>query len=56
MHGVGIIISPRNKIVQNFPIYQGVPIRQRRFSQGCDSLGDNVVIYYDAKIMGDNMS
>lgn len=52
MHGVGIIIGPRNTIGKNFLIYQGVTIGQRTSPQDVALIGDNVSVFAGAKIMG----
>ena len=52
MHGVGIIIGPRNMIGKNFLIYQGVTIGQRTSHQDIAQIGDGVSLYAGAKIMG----
>ena len=54
-HGTGIVIGPRYKIGRNFCIHQGVTIGQSQTNSPKQEviIGDNVIIYAGAKILGD---
>ncbi len=55
IHGVGVVIGPRYDIGDNFLVYQGVTIGQS-IQDGAKqkvSIGDNVIIYAGAKVLGD---
>ncbi len=54
-HGFGIVIGPRYRIGKNFCIHQGVTIGQSRLNSPGQEviIGDNVVLFAGAKILGD---
>ncbi|MCP4275854.1 MAG: serine acetyltransferase [Gammaproteobacteria bacterium] len=55
IHGTGIVIGPRYDIGDNFLIYQGVTIGQsiQDGSKQKVRIGNNVIVYAGAKILGD---
>jgi serine O-acetyltransferase len=54
MHGAGIVMGPRHRIGNNFTIYQGVTLGQRR--QNCPEefleIGNNCICFAGTKILG----
>ena len=53
-HGTGTVIGSRNKIGKGFKIYQNCTIGHRTQSARGNIIGDNVVCYAGAKILGEN--
>ncbi len=55
IHGTGIVIGPRYDIGDNFLVYQGVTIGQsiQDGSKQKVRIGNNVIVYAGAKILGD---
>ncbi len=55
VHGSGIVIGPRYNIGENFLVYQGVTIGQSVTNNPNQTvtIGDNVIVYTGAKILGD---
>ncbi|MFH1033289.1 MAG: hypothetical protein V1806_02170 [Pseudomonadota bacterium] len=52
VHGLGTVIGSRNTIGKGFQIYQGCTIGHRQdFEDGC-LIGDNVIMYTQAMILG----
>jgi serine O-acetyltransferase len=54
MHGMGVVIGPRNRIGSDFAIYQGVTLGQRRFNCGDERIviGNNCTLFAGAKVIG----
>lgn len=54
-HGFGIVIGPRFKIGNDFVIHQGVTLGQKNTNSPDETItiGDNVIIFANASILGD---
>lgn len=51
-HGVGMVIGPRFTIGENFMVHQGVTMGQRRSQADKITIGNNVILYAGAKVLG----
>jgi serine O-acetyltransferase len=54
MHGVGVVLGPRNRIGSDFTIYQGVTLGQRRQNSPHETMtiGNHCTIFSGAKVLG----
>jgi serine O-acetyltransferase len=54
MHGVGVVIGPRNRIGSDFIVYHNVTLGQRHVSSSHQTMviGDHCTILAGAKILG----
>ena len=53
VHGLGTVIGSRHTIGQGFQIYQGCTIGHLRDFQGGCTIGDDVIMYQKAAILGE---
>lgn len=54
IHGMGVVLGPRNRIGSDFTIYQGVTLGQRRQNSPHETMviGDRCTIFSGAKVLG----
>ncbi len=54
VHGQGLVVGPRNRIGNNFTVYQGVTLGQRHInsSHECLGIGEGCIVFAGAKILG----